>query len=91
MDSTEMKAIQELTEFLATKTQLATRAPGIADSIALRLFEAGWRKQDPICGARVYPYTEHNICVSPPHSSGLHTDDKGRSFDHAEYVRGGEE
>jgi hypothetical protein len=39
--------IGELEFFLATRTQLATTDPSIAYSLAVRLYEEGWRKAAP--------------------------------------------
>jgi len=33
-----------------------------------------------ICGAYCWPYTENNICVLEPHTTGPHKDPKGRPF-----------
>jgi hypothetical protein len=44
--------------------------------------------QPRICGARTWPYTEHNVCVLPPHQAGDHLDDRDRPFDHTGYHRG---
>jgi hypothetical protein len=33
------------------------------------------------CGKRVWPYTENNVCVLPPHKAGRHKDAKDREFD----------
>lgn len=38
------EAIAELAAFLAERTRLATIAPAAADSIAARLYDAGWRR-----------------------------------------------
>jgi hypothetical protein len=43
---TRIGQIEDLAEFLATKTKLATTDPSIAGSLATRLYEAGWRKQE---------------------------------------------
>lgn len=37
-------AIEELAEFLAQRTRLATIDPSAAASIAARLYQAGWRR-----------------------------------------------
>lgn len=33
-----------------------------------------------ICGHTIWPYTENNTCVLPPHISGDHRDARGRKF-----------
>lgn len=40
---------------------------------------------DPICGYRVWPYGEHNMCMLAPHQTGRHRDAEGRKFDHSGY------
>jgi hypothetical protein len=40
---------------------------------------------DRVCGYRVWPYTEYNICLRLPHKKGPHKDARGREFDHAGY------
>ena len=39
--------INELRLFLENNTALATRCPSISLSIATRLYDEGWRRQDP--------------------------------------------
>jgi hypothetical protein len=40
-----------------------------------------------ICGQRAWPYTENNVCVLKPHSSGRHKDAMDREFDVGGYPR----
>ena len=42
------------------------------------------------CGKTAWPYTENNVCVLDPHTTGDHRDVRGRPFTHAGYVRTGE-
>lgn len=39
-----------------------------------------------LCDARVWPYTEHNMCILDKDHEGDHEDDKGRKFNYASYI-----
>lgn len=41
-----------------------------------------------VCGAVVWPYTENNVCIDElGHRDRMHTDPKGRHFDHTKYIK----